>query len=112
MKAERVFVTGANGFIGRALVRELVEQGYRVRAAARNHSWHPGDPKIDRVAMPDLANPASAEKWRELLSDCQYVVHLAGIADPTRYDDPDFWISAVAGKARDRVAGKAKGAGA
>lgn len=38
--------------------------------------------------------------------------HLAGIADPTRYDDPDFWISAVAGKARDRVAGKAKGAGA
>ena len=36
MAGERVLITGASGFIGRALVRELVENGYEVLVITRN----------------------------------------------------------------------------
>ena len=34
-KSERIFVTGASGFIGTALVRQLLADGYRVRGMSR-----------------------------------------------------------------------------
>lgn len=72
----RILVTGASGFIGQALVKELTEQGHRVRAAMR----YPADifPRpVEVVAVSDLARPI---EWRPLLSDMDVVVHLAGIA--------------------------------
>ena len=35
---ERVIITGANGFVGRYLVREMVRQGIGVTAIVRNGS--------------------------------------------------------------------------
>jgi UDP-glucose 4-epimerase len=72
----RVLVTGASGFIGRALINDLVVQGHRVRAAMRQ----PADifpRQVEAVAVSDLARPI---EWRPLLQEMDAVVHLAGIA--------------------------------
>jgi UDP-glucose 4-epimerase len=72
----RVLVTGASGFIGRALVNDFAAQGHWVRAAMRQ----PADifpRQVEVVAVSDLARPL---EWRPLLRDIDAVVHLAGIA--------------------------------
>jgi nucleoside-diphosphate-sugar epimerase len=72
----RVLVTGASGFIGRALVEELSAAGHRVRAAMRQ----PADVfprEVEVVAVSDLTRPV---EWRLLLKNIDMVVHLAGIA--------------------------------
>ena len=72
----RILVTGASGFIGRALVTELASSGHSVRAAMRQ----PADvfPRsVEVVAVSDLTRPV---EWRALLRGVETVVHLAGIA--------------------------------
>ena len=72
----RILVTGASGFVGRALVTELAGLGYSVRAAMRQ----PADvfPRnVEVVAVSDLTRPV---EWRALLKGVETVVHLAGIA--------------------------------
>jgi nucleoside-diphosphate-sugar epimerase len=72
----RILVTGASGFVGRALVNELAGQGHSVRAAMRQ----PADVfqrSVEVVAVSDLTRPV---EWRALLKDVSTVIHLAGIA--------------------------------
>jgi UDP-glucose 4-epimerase len=72
----RILVTGASGFIGRALVSKLAAEGRTVRAAMRE----PVDvfPRnVETLAMSDLTSPLD---WRMLLNRVDAVVHLAGIA--------------------------------
>jgi UDP-glucose 4-epimerase len=72
----QILVTGASGFIGRALVAELAAAGHSVRAAMRQ----PADVfarTVEVVAVSDLTRPV---EWRALLRGMEIVVHLAGIA--------------------------------
>ena len=60
----RVLITGASGFIGKSLTEALAKEGWQVRAASRDPASIPAIGGVERVAMPDLAQPAD---WSALL---------------------------------------------
>ena len=72
-----VLVTGASGFVGRAVVPTLATHGMAVGAAARDPSSVPRAPNVEVVALPDLAGEID---WKPLLAGYDAVVHLAAIA--------------------------------
>ncbi len=74
----RILVTGASGFVGAVLCRELVASGHAVRAAVRR-TGPPGvaPPELQQVPIPDIA--AEFDR-RALLDGVGAVVHLAAIA--------------------------------
>ena len=99
-----VLVTGASGFIGKRLVVSLAQEGWQVRAAARDPEM-PDASGIERVAMPDLARPAD---WSALLEGASHVVHLAGIAHAPG-TLPDALYSRVNAESAGELADQARG---
>lgn len=73
----RVLVTGANGFVGRALVPALTAAGFTVRAAARHPPSPPFSAEVETVTASDLASEGNLSA---LAASCDAIVHLAGIA--------------------------------
>lgn len=71
MSARGVVVTGANGFVGRAVVERLVADGYAVTAAVRRPVPMPAG--VRTVIVGDLG----AADWRAALDGCAAVVHCA-----------------------------------
>jgi nucleoside-diphosphate-sugar epimerase len=72
----KILVTGASGFVGQALTRDLAAAGHQVRAASRRATAMP-QTNIEPVVLPDLNEPVD---WAPLLDGIDAVVHLAGIA--------------------------------
>ncbi|MDF1820041.1 MAG: NAD-dependent epimerase/dehydratase family protein [Alcanivoracaceae bacterium] len=77
----KCLVTGANGFLGTNLVRELVTEGWQVRASGRQPSLTPwlSDLPVE-YAPADITN---AEAVSAAVSGCDVVFHVAG--------DTSFW---------------------
>jgi nucleoside-diphosphate-sugar epimerase len=73
----RVLVTGASGFVGRAVVSAFAAKGYVVRAAVRRPPQLAFPADVDIVQHADFAE---AVDWRSLVEGIDVVVHLAGIA--------------------------------
>jgi nucleoside-diphosphate-sugar epimerase/predicted dehydrogenase len=71
-----VLVLGGTGFIGKALIKTLLDEGYNVRAAARGPSTalqRLGDDRIQFVRA-DMSAPADLDR---ALEGIEYVFHLA-----------------------------------
>ena len=74
-----VLVTGATGYIGRALVLALLARGHRVRALARSGSEH----KLPSAAEAVLGNPLDASSVASALAGADTLVHLVGVPKPS-----------------------------
>ena len=72
----RVLVTGANGFVGKSVCRDLLESGYDVLGVVRQLSktHHPADPQCEYRA---LGNFDEHTDWSSALRGVDVVVHLA-----------------------------------
>ena len=67
-----VLVTGATGFVGRALCRQMMAAGHALIPAVRSKAGFPNE-----VVVGDIE---SSTDWRLLLAGCDAVVHLAARA--------------------------------
>jgi len=72
---ERVFVVGGTGFIGRALLSELLRSGYEVWALARNKARIAVLPEGVR---PVLGDPLRPGPWQEEAAECTVGFNLVG----------------------------------
>ena len=76
--AGTVLVTGASGFVGRALCRALAERHVPCVAALRRATPVPGfEPIADRVCIVGEIGPAGDCDWSAALAGVDTVVHLA-----------------------------------
>lgn len=84
----KVLLTGANGFIGRAVTARLLDEGIAVRAAVRAEAVIGSG--IERATIGDLGPQTD---WRAAIDGCSHVVHLAGRAHVMR-DAPNADVAA------------------
>lgn len=75
----RILVTGADGFIGRAVTQRLKTRGFAVREVVRREAERA--PDGDRRALGDICGPIN---WQENLREVTTVVHLANRAHVIR----------------------------
>ncbi|TVR08417.1 MAG: NAD-dependent epimerase/dehydratase family protein [Salinarimonadaceae bacterium] len=99
-----VALTGATGFVGRALARDLALRGFRVRSLLRRPALL-GE-GVEEVVIGDLARPINLN---EAMRGADYVVHSAGIAHAMsgRPEDDYRAVNIEATKALARAAGHA-----
>ena len=75
---KKILVTGATGFVGKAIVSELIESRYELYTCAR--SAYPEPPELPNYFSVDITSGESVEQLAEKLADIDCVVHSAGLA--------------------------------
>src|SRR5262245_16997120 len=101
---QKVFVTGASGFIGARLVEALVERGCQVRALSRRDVAMPGSVELVRGDITDL------DSLRRGMEGCQQVFHLAAYAKNWARDPRTFYRMNVEGTRNVLTAAREHGA--
>ncbi|HLJ69296.1 MAG TPA: NAD-dependent epimerase/dehydratase family protein [Chloroflexota bacterium] len=88
-----VFLTGATGFIGSHVLRALLDEGYSVRALARDSS-SPRLPTGCAMVHGELRRPGELVRH---LAGCRFLVHSAALYSFSPATRPDAWQINVAG---------------
>src|SRR5688572_19346473 len=82
----RIFVTGGSGFVGSAVIAELVERGYQVNALVHSRDVDNAGGRV-RSVRGDLFSPDALD---EGMRGCAGVVHLVGIIFEHRIEGTTF----------------------
>lgn len=91
-----VLVTGANGFLGRHLVAELLRRHYRVRALVRpagragNSALPPLSARPVECWEGDISQPATVAGAAD---GCEAIIHAAALARVNPARDPAVWAA-------------------
>ena len=102
---DTVLVTGATGFIAKHVIAELLRQGYKVRATARDPA-RSGDGVRRAISRAGIdaggvemvaADLTRDDGWDDAVTGCRYVLHVASPFPITQPADPNE----VVGPARE-----------
>jgi dihydroflavonol-4-reductase len=92
-KKEEVFVTGASGFIGKQVVRNIIRKGMRPNCLVRKSCNTNGFEGVN-ISKGDVLD---LESLRVNMRDAGHVVHLAAIAEWKKINSPHVWETTVEG---------------
>lgn len=100
MATDRVFLTGASGFVGAHILRELLAAGYAVRALVRSAKAAPEAPPFP-IGEPDLelviGDLRHVGDFARAFDGCRYVVHAAALYSFAPRDRADIHAVNVVG---------------
>jgi uncharacterized protein YbjT (DUF2867 family) len=74
-----ILITGGTGYVGRALIPELLRRGHEVRALVRAGS----ECKLAPGAVAVPGNPLNADSVREAIGPSGALIHLVGVPHPS-----------------------------
>jgi dTDP-glucose 4,6-dehydratase len=99
MKFQKIFVTGADGFIGSHLVERLVAQGYAVKALAaynsfNSHGWLDTLPRTVQDGLEVVSGDLrDSDSVRSAMKGADGCLHLGAlIAIPYSYQAPEAYV--------------------
>jgi uncharacterized protein YbjT (DUF2867 family) len=81
-----VFITGATGYMGTRLCRELTARGHRVRGLARPGS----EGRLAAGCEAASGNALDAASYCDAVAGCDTLVHLVGVAHPSPSKAAEF----------------------
>ena len=85
--SRRVFITGGTGFVGRQVLRSLLERDVAIVCAVREGSVAklPSSPKLERCLESSNLFAEDESWWKRQLQDIDVIIHLAWYAEPGQY---------------------------
>lgn len=96
MTVRRVFITGGTGYLGRALIPLLLEQGHEVRALVRRRS----ESKLSRGCEGVAGDPLDSSSFASTVAPSDTFVQLVGVPRPSSAKVRQFReIDLVSGRA-------------
>ena len=75
MAPNNILITGANGFVGRAVCAELLAENYAVMGAVRT-----GDHQAEGIKQIVVGSIDASTDWSEALRRADVVIHLAAVS--------------------------------
>jgi uncharacterized protein YbjT (DUF2867 family) len=82
----KVFLTGATGYMGTALAKELLQRGHVVRALVRSGS----EAKAPAGCEVVVGDALHADTYASRIAPCDTFVHLVGVAHPSPRKAAEF----------------------
>src|SRR5262249_12345256 len=84
--SRNVLITGATGYLGVALGRELAARGHTVRGLVR----HGSERKLARGVTPVVGNALDSSSWSNAVAPSDTLVHLVGTPKPNPSKAKEF----------------------
>jgi UDP-glucose 4-epimerase len=81
----RILITGATGFVGHAVIRDLRAAGHTLSGTTRQADRPQGPDGVPLYRVPDFSQPID---WGRFVAGADVVIHLAGRAHMTHEDGP------------------------